>query len=548
MARFQVFPGVQIQEQTIPQIIRRASQSRIGLIVDTLKGPAGDSPDDLGLNTVTSVEQYLDEYGLPETALQRAALTVVRATEQMAEPPFIQVKRALSQNGGDIDTYWAGMEIKDDGSTKTVDVLASSANIIYPLENYSPGNTVSFALFAQNPGEWGNNQLGVTFDPNAGASDEFLVEVWTREDATSSFGNEPEEEFLVTLDDKKDQRGQQMEIEERINVRSDYIDAVNNPNLDSLPPEETTPIALGGGDDGSGVNTTELIDAAQVFRDEDADVRMLIDGGFTSTQSPLFANELFDIAASRKDMVAILSTPIGLDSQEIIDDFLPNLTVPPAPENSGSYGTLWNPWQRDFEPLKSKNVLNPPSAYFARNALISFFQNEPWFAVAGRRRGPLGTRGNYKPGRFNQGDQANLYAEGVNSIIQDEESGPTLWGNKTLQTFDSPTLSLNVRFLLITLEVTIARFARNSLFEPNDEFTRQSLRASIRRFLSRVAGRRGLDDFDVIISEENNPPSVRGQGGMVGDIIIVPTFAAENIKLNFRVSVTGEADFSENLF
>jgi phage tail sheath protein FI len=119
--------------------------------------------------------------------------------------------------------------------------------------------------------------------------------------------------------------------------------------------------------------------------------------------------------------------------------------------------------------------------------------------------------------------------------------GTVLFGDKTLQSKPSSFDRINVRRLFIVLEKAIARAARASLFEFNDEFTRSSFVNLVEPFLREVQGRRGIFDFRVVCDATNNTPEVIDRNEFVGDIYVKPTRSINFIQLNFVAVRTGVA-------
>ena len=100
---------------------------------------------------------------------------------------------------------------------------------------------------------------------------------------------------------------------------------------------------------------------------------------------------------------------------------------------------------------------------------------------------------------------------------------------------------INVRRLFIVLEKSIAKAARSSLFEFNDEFTRAAFVNIVEPFLRDVQGRRGIYDYRVVADTTNNTAEVIDQNQFVGDIYIKPARSINFIQLNFTAVRTGVA-------
>jgi hypothetical protein len=94
------------------------------------------------------------------------------------------------------------------------------------------------------------------------------------------------------------------------------------------------------------------------------------------------------------------------------------------------------------------------------------------------------------------------------------------------------------------LEKSIAKAARSSLFEFNDQFTRAQFVNLVEPYLRDVQGRRGITDFRVVCDESNNTPNVIDSNQFVGDIYIKPARSVNFIQLNF-VAVRSGVSFEE---
>jgi phage tail sheath protein FI len=100
---------------------------------------------------------------------------------------------------------------------------------------------------------------------------------------------------------------------------------------------------------------------------------------------------------------------------------------------------------------------------------------------------------------------------------------------------------INVRRVFIALEKAIAKAAKYSLFEFNDEFTRSQFRNLVTPFLSSVQAQRGIADFKVVCDETNNTSQVIDNNQFVADIYIKPLKSINFVQLNF---VAVRSDFN----
>lgn len=540
---FRDSPGVTFREIDRSRFVQPGTGLVIGMIIDSNEGPVGLTASDHGIEEIHSVDEYLDVgFPTPQTTLERSAVTVLRASPRMDDNVRLKVKRALSRDqNDDIDTLWAGAEVGDQDTNGTDEISALSTGIVYPWEDYSfPNSDVKFTVFANNPGAHGDN-IGIGVDSTVGTSDEFVLEVYTREDSSATF--ELQEEHFVAQTQKKDDKNRQMFIEDRVKQDSDLIIAINNPDNNGDINEDTlASTALGGGDDGSGVEASDLVTAADSFRDIDR-VDVLITGGEVSTNGTLFAEELATIASEKQQTFAVIDAPYDVDADTITDTFLSNLTLPGGLDNS--YSGVWANWQQDFEHLRQAEVENPPSAYVAHRMATFFDGNEQWQQVAGIEHGAVPSRGLVRQ-PWNRADRDQLYRNHVNYFRQKDGIGVYMEGYKNLYNvpFGTKMDRVHVRFLLNYIKRNLEGRLESFKHKLNTEELRRQVRVELNAFLDDIQGREGLNDHEVICDESNNPQSVIDQNELHIDILLDPTMAAEFILANIHVVETGEVDFN----
>lgn len=167
---------------------------------------------------------------------------------------------------------------------------------------------------------------------------------------------------------------------------------------------------------------------------------------------------------------------------------------------------------------------------------------DPWYSPAGFNRGKVknAVKLAWNP-NLTQRDE--LYKNGINPVVSVTGDGVVLLGDKTLQRKPSAFDRINVRRLFITLEKSISRAAKFSLFEFNDPFTRSQFVALIEPYLRSVQARRGITAFRVVCDETNNTSDIIDRNAFVGDIYIKPARSINFIQLNFVAVKTG-VDFN----
>lgn len=236
-----------------------------------------------------------------------------------------------------------------------------------------------------------------------------------------------------------------------------------------------------------------------------------------------------------------------------------------SPEDAAVWAT--NPVNRIFERcvayyyphciesnLDGKNVMCAASGVALRTMAYSDNVSYQWFAPAGTRRGRAGsvTGTGYASGQLggpttfvqaslNEGQRDALYRDGVNvnPIVTFPARGVLVWGQKTSQTETSALNRVNVMRLMAYIKRQLRKNTMSFVFEPNDQLTRDNLKAAVDGFLSDLITKRALYDFATVCDESNNTPTRIDNNELWIDIALKPVKAAEFIYIPIRVVSTG---------
>lgn len=204
--------------------------------------------------------------------------------------------------------------------------------------------------------------------------------------------------------------------------------------------------------------------------------------------------------------------------------------------------------------LNGRDVFVPASAIAVRTYTYNDREAELWFAPAGVRRGQVtgvsrigyltGTLG--QPTTFidvalNKGQRNALYQyfTNINPIANLPGRGIVVFGQKTSQSFASAMDRVNVARLVAYIRRQARKLAFSYLFEPNDQITRDNLKAAIDGMLRTILTKRGLVDYLTVCDESNNPPEIVDRNEMVLDVAVKPTKAVEFIIIPVRVVAQG---------
>lgn len=203
--------------------------------------------------------------------------------------------------------------------------------------------------------------------------------------------------------------------------------------------------------------------------------------------------------------------------------------------------------------LDGKDVVCAPSGIALRTYAYSDNISYVWFAPAGARRGlvtgvskvgyvtgTLGTATTFVESNLNQGQRDNLYEffKNINPIVFFPGRGILIWGQKTSATAASALDRVNVVRMLMYLKRSLRKGAFPFVFEPNDQITRDNLKAAADGFLNDILIKRGLYDFASLCDETNNTPDRINRNELWLDIAVKPVKAAEFIYIPIRVVST----------
>jgi len=292
--------------------------------------------------------------------------------------------------------------------------------------------------------------------------------------------------------------------------------------------------SLAGGANGT-ITAGAINTAYSLFANPDAvDISLIVSGpGDATVAGHLISN----IAEVRKDCLVFLSPTkasvvdnIGSESSAVIT-YRDSLT-------SSSYSVLDCGYKYQFDKYNDVYRWIPLNADVAGTCARTDIERDPWFSPGGFNRGVIK---NVVKLAWNptKAERDNLYVKGVNPVVTFQGEGTVLFGDKTMLSKPSVFDRINVRRLFIVLEKSIAKAARSSLFEFNDQFTRAQFVNLVEPYLRDVQGRRGITDFRVVCDESNNTPNVIDSNQFVGDIYIKPARSVNFIQLNFVAVRTG---------
>ncbi len=288
---------------------------------------------------------------------------------------------------------------------------------------------------------------------------------------------------------------------------------------------------LAGGNIGTPTDAN-LITALDQFKNpEEVDVSFIMMAAASNTVTQYAIQSIAEI---RYDCIVTFS-PLSSHVVETPGNELDNITNYVSSFYRSAFGVMDSGWKYMFDRYSNKYRYVPLNGDIAG---LMARTNNPWDSPAGPTKGRIrnAIKLAWNPTKAQRDE---LYRRGVNPVNTFPGEGIQLFGDKTFLTKPTAFDRINVRRLFSYLEKIIARAARNSLFELNDEFTRARFVGLVEPLLRDVQGKRGIYDFRVVCDETNNTPQVIDSNQFVGDIYIKPARSINDIQLNFVATPTG---------
>lgn len=270
---------------------------------------------------------------------------------------------------------------------------------------------------------------------------------------------------------------------------------------------------------------------------------------------PELIDEMVNLNTDKKDVAFVVVDPPARLTPDgtSVQAWAQNLNNAPSNGEQGlnttsRYAAVYYPWGLATN-LDGSEIFVPPSMAVLRTLAFNDQVAYPWFAPAGFNRGLvsavtsvgyLSAEAEYVPVQLSQGQRDVLYTNKINPIAFIPGRGLVIYGQKTLNPVDSALDRVNVARLINYLNYQLDNLAKPFLWEPNDEFTRDSVTRTFESFLGDLVGLRAVFDYAVQCSEQNNSPDRIDRNELWIDIAIKPTRSVEFIFIPLRILNTGD--------
>ena len=340
------------------------------------------------------------------------------------------------------------------------------------------------------------------------------------------------ETYNCSLTEQTDETGLQMEITQRVNPFSRYINVESNlQNLLTMPTlTNTGVVALLGGDSGAAPLASDINAKWSGFSDKEMYViDILINAGRTS----VFVQYAMDaLAQQRSDCVGHLDCPRTTNSAQDIVDYR-NLTL----NLNSSYSMLTCSDALQMDPITGKILYTPMSGLTAALQARVSRTTQPWFSIAGLNRGQLGVPDVRL--KFDDGQATYLYQNNLSYPRRFTGKGTVLWEANTLLNKNSALQFTNIRVLCNIIKRSAYDYLLYGLQEPGDDILRRQLVLALEDYLRTVQSGRGIRSFRVVCDDTNNPAALVNSGVLAIAVIIVPILAVREIQMTLVISKEG---------
>jgi phage tail sheath protein FI len=564
---FQLSPGVNVSEIDLTTIVPAVGTTEGAFVGNFNWGPLEE------IRTISSEVELVDTFGKPDNNNFTDFFT---AANFLAYARNLKVVRAAGTASAKNASIGNGILIKNSDDY--------SSNYI----NMEAANTAGM-FAARYAGELGNSlKVSMFTDTSYYSRNDWNIEVWPYAEQfngapntstyAASVGGSGDELHLIVVDEDGLISGVANTILEKfayvskaadaitsdggsnyyvnvINERSKYIYIINHAMTTANAADATGwgesasgrafsqgddqyTVSLSGGTVGAVTDANRVTAYDRFSNAEEVDISLVITGSANLT---VVQHCIDSLAETRKDCVVFCSPTranvVSVGTSDAANNVIAYRTLL---NRSTSYAVMDSSWKYQFDKYNNVYRWVPMNGDVAGLCVRTDFERDPWFSPAGFNRGQIKNlvKLSYNADRA---DRDELYKNGINPITTFRGEGTILYGDKTLLAKPSAFDRINVRRLFIVLEKAIARAAKYSLFEFNDEFTRAQFVALIEPYLRDVQGRRGIFDFRVVCDETNNTPEVIDRNEFVGDIYIKPARSINFIQLNFIAVRTGVA-------
>lgn len=554
---FYLSPGVYVKEIDLTTIVPSVGTTEGAFVGNFVWGPVD------AIVTISNEDELVRTFGEPDNSTFRSFFSAANFLAYGQNLKVIRAANTSLANNATTGSQPVLIKNRDQYEIEYLDLSAANAVGMfaarYPgdlgnslkVSVWASGNSAAYSSWAYNEefnGVTGTSSFGTV---NNSANDEMHIIVIDEDGKFTKTANTVLEKFAYVSKarDATNDDGSSNYYVNVINDRSRYVYVMNSPIADNANwglaasntkfVEDATSYTYSFANGASATASDgDIVRGYDKFRNaEEIDISLVVTGDASVNVAQHVIDNLVEY---RKDCVAFISPASANAVNNAGDEATDIVKYKNIIARSTSYAVMDSGWKYQFDKYNNVYRWVPLNADIAGLCVRTDFDRDPWFSPAGFNRGQIKNvvKLSWNPDKT---DRDELYKNGINPVVSFPGEGVVLYGDKTLLAKPSAFDRINVRRLFIVLEKAIARAAKYSLFEFNDEFTRAQFVALVEPFLRDVQGRRGIYDFRVVCDSTNNTPEVIDRNEFIGDIYIKPARSINYIQLNFVAVRTGVA-------
>lgn len=289
------------------------------------------------------------------------------------------------------------------------------------------------------------------------------------------------------------------------------------------------------------------INSNTMIRSEQFDYNLILAPGF-----PEVVDELLALVTDiQEEAFVIGEVPFNNDPDSMVSSFADNVS---SQRRHSEHVAYYYPHGLASNTFTGKDNFVAASGIALRTYAFSDNNSELWRAPAGTTRGvvtgidkvgyvsgTLGTATTFNEVSLSNGQRDNMYKyfTNINPIANLPGRGLVVFGQKTSAQDASAMDRVNVSRLIKYIKRQLRNNTLAFLFEPNDQITRNNIKAVIEGFLGDIVVRRGLFDYAVICDDSNNTADRIDRNELWVDVALKPTKAVEFIYIPLRIVATG---------
>lgn len=247
---------------------------------------------------------------------------------------------------------------------------------------------------------------------------------------------------------------------------------------------------MGGGVDGELSTSADIIDAWTLLSDPTQwTVRILMNCGYATVPVQQFMAELCE---ARRDCFAILDMDAAAQQNDTS-----TITARNGMNINTMYAAVYTPDIVIYDTDLNITRYSPPSGYVGAVYALTDAARAVWWSPAGLNRGMIPEAQDLRFA-YDDGMVSNMAAFQINPIINYKNEMIVVWGDWTLYFASSPLQYVGTARMCIIIELEAKETVAFSLFEPNNQLTRNAVVNNLNQICTEIENGEGLNNFAVV--------------------------------------------------